>query len=81
MSDNNEINEDCCLGEVVLSFMAEIIAGITVDIGKLSMSSSSMVSSPGVIWLLTSLSVIVVCCLDGIEDRGISMGTGGFETE
>ena len=81
MSDNNEINEDCCLGEVVLSFMAEIIAGITVDIGKLSMSSSSMVSSPGVILLLTSLSVIVVCCLCGSEDRGISMGTGGFETE
>ena len=81
MSDNNEINEDCCLGEVVLSFMAEIIAGITVDIGKLSMSSSSMVSSPGVILLLTSLSVIVVCCLGGSEDRGISMGTGGFETE
>ena len=47
MSDNNEINEDCCFGDVVLSFIAEIIAGITVDIGKLSMSSSSIVSSPG----------------------------------
>ena len=79
MSDSNEINEDCCLGEVVLSFMAEMIAGITVDIGKLS--SSLMVSSPGVILLLTSLSVIVVCGLGGSEERGISIGTGGFETE
>ena len=73
MSDSNEINEDCCLGEVVLSFMAEMIAGITVDIGKLS--SSLMVSSPGLILLLTSLSVIVVCGLDGSEERGISIGT------
>ena len=79
MSDSNEINEDCCLGVVVLSFMAEMIAGITVDIGKLS--SSLMVSSPGVILLLTSLSVIVVCGLGGSEERGISIGTGGFETE
>ena len=79
MSDSNEINEDCCLGEVVLSFMAEMIAGITVDIGKLS--SSLMVSSPGVILLLTSLSVIVVWGLDGSEERGISIGTGGFENE
>ena len=79
MSDSNEINEDCCLGEVVLSFMAEMIAGITVDIATLS--SSSMVSSPGVIWLLTSLSVIVVFGLDGSVERGISIGTGGFETE
>ena len=79
MSDSNEINEDCCLGEVVLSFMAEMIAGITVDIGKLS--SSLMVSSPGVILLLTSLSVIVVWGLDGSEERGISIGTGGFEIE
>ena len=79
MSDSNEINEDCCLGEVVLSFMAEMIAGITVDIATLS--SSSMVLSPGVIWLLTSLSVIVVFGLDGTAERGISIGTGGFETE
>ena len=75
MSDNNEINEDCCFGDVVLSFIAEIIAGITVDIGKLSMSSSSIVSSPGVISLLTSLSLIVVFGFGWrTVERGISIG-------